>query len=455
MYELKRTITLTDAIMINLGAIIGAGIFVIIGIAIGAAGPAIIFSILISAVVAIFTGLSFSEIASHVAKEGGAYEYAREALMPSAGVIAGLTWTFGNIIAIAAVSLSLGSYVNVLAHASIPLPYFAIASILVFMAINIFGIKNSAKTITGLVVINIFILAIFVIAGMFYFKPSNLAYVLPYGTNGLLTGAALIFFAFTGFSRVTTVSDEVMDPEKTIPKAIIISIAISTVLYIAVAMVALGLVPYASLASSSAPLSTAVAVIHSRILDLIISLGGITATAGVMLTGVLGASRVFYAMGRDLELPKMLSSLDRFSTPINSILLSSFLGIVFILLVSFGNIVEAANASILISYFIINIAAFNLWRRLSKAAAINPKIDPVHLREKKYFGAVPIFGIISILLILSYIRLYGLAIAFGIIAASAIYYVMRHSLYREMFSGVHISIPRRSRVRAFGKIRTT
>ncbi len=454
MYELKRAITLTDAIMINLGAIIGAGIFVIIGIAIGAAGPAIIISIIISAIVAIFTGLSFSEIASHVAKEGGTYEYARVALMPSAGVIAGLAWTFGNIIAIAAVSLSLGSYINVLTHASIPLPYFAITSILIFMLINIFGVKNSAKTITGLVVINIFILITFVIIGMFYFKPSNFAYVLPYGTSGLLTGAALIFFAFTGFSRVTTISDEVVDPEKTIPKAIIISIIISTVLYIAVAIVALGLVPYASLATSAAPLSTAIASIHNNILDLIIAIGGIVATAGVMLTGILGTSRVFYAMGRDLELPKMLSRLDRFSTPINSIIISSLLGIVFILFVSFGNIVEAANASILVSYLIINIAAFNLWRNLPKEVQEGAGSAPAPLRRRRYFGAIPVLGVASILLILAYIRLYGLAIAFGIIAASSIYYVMRHSLYKEMFSRVSIRIPKRSKVRTFGKSRS-
>ncbi|MCL5093356.1 MAG: amino acid permease [Candidatus Marsarchaeota archaeon] len=453
MYELKRAITLTDAIMINLGAIIGAGIFVIIGIAIGAAGPAIIISIIISAIVAIFTGLSFSEIASHVAKEGGSYEYARVALMPSAGVMAGLAWTFGNIIAIAAVSLSLGSYVNILTHASIPLPYFAIISILAFMLINIFGVKNSAKTITWLVAINILILIIFVIVGMFYFKPSNFAYMLPYGTSGMLTGAALIFFAFTGFSRVTTISDEVVDPEKTIPKAIIISIIISTVLYIAVAIVALGLVPYSSLAASSAPLSTAIASIHNNVLDLIIAIGGIAATAGVMLTGILGTSRVFYAMGRDLELPKALSRLDRFSTPINSIVLSSLLGIVFILLVSFGNIVEASNASILVSYLIINIAAFNLWLKLQKGASGDAGSAPMPLRKKKHFGAIPILGIASILLILAYIKLYGLAISFGIIAASSIYYAIRHSLYKEMFSRISIRIPKRSKVRTFGKSR--
>ena len=108
--QLKKTVTKKDAVMINLGAIIGAGIFVIIGLASYKAGPAVIISILFSGIIAMFTGLSFSEIARHVAKEGGVYEYAKSVVSPSVGFVGGWMWTFGNIIGISAVSLSFGSY---------------------------------------------------------------------------------------------------------------------------------------------------------------------------------------------------------------------------------------------------------------------------------------------------------------------------------------------------------
>lgn len=442
---LLRTVTLTQALMINLGAIIGAGIFVIIGVAIGKAGPSIIASIVISAIIAILTGLSFAEIARHVAKEGGVYEYAKDSFRPFAGFIGGWLWTFGNIIAIAAVSLSLGGYVDIFFSVHINTVYFAIAAIIGFAAINIMGIKNSAKTISVFVVINVLVLLIFIAAGIFRFNQSNFANFAPHGITGTIAGAAIIFFAFTGFSRITTISDEVKDPEKTIPKAIILSIIISTLIYIAVAAVALGLVPYSVLANSSAPLSTAVKSLHDSILALIIAFGGITATAGVILTGILGTSRVFFAFGRDRELPGALAYIDRFSTPINAIVVSSALAILFLLLVSFNDIVNSSNAAVLGAYFIINISAIYFYFHLEKQKQA----------EKRYMPAVSIAGIFSILLIVSYLGIVSLEILFGIASIGIIYYVLKNAPiggYAQWRK--HMHVPRHSAVRAFGKSRS-
>jgi len=234
-YGLKRILGLRSAVIINLGAIIGAGIFVIIGIAAGMAGPAIIISIFVSAVIAIFTGLSFSEIAQHISKEGGVYEYAKESFAPSAGFVGGTMWTFSNMIAISAVSLSMGSYINALFHLHINLIVFGIPVIIMFAILNMLGIKNSAKTLSILVGVNVIILIIFVVSGLFYFKFADFSNFAPHGFTGVMEGSALIFFAFTGFSRITTVGDEVKNPEKNIPKAIIISIIISSALYAVVA----------------------------------------------------------------------------------------------------------------------------------------------------------------------------------------------------------------------------
>ena len=444
MNTLSRSVTLTQALMINLGAIIGAGIFVIIGVAIGHAGPSIIISIILSAIIAILTGLSFAEIARHVAKEGGVYEYAKESFRPFAGFIGGWLWTFGNIIAIAAVSISMGGYVNILFSTHINTVYFAIAAIIAFAAINILGIKNSAKTISGFVIINLAVLLIFIVSGLSSFHLSNFSNFAPNGMTGTIAGAAIIFFAFTGFSRVTTISDEVKDPEKTIPKAIILSIIISTVIYIAVAIVAIGLVPYSNLASSSAPLSTAIKSMHDSILAIIVAFGGVTATAGVILTGVLGTSRVFFALGRDRELLGFLSYIDRFSTPINAIIVSAVLSIVFLLLVSFGTIVDSSNAAVLSAYFIINVSAIYFYYNLKKKQQ----------QEKRYIPVVSIAGIFGILLIVAYLDIASLEFLFGIAAVGTIYYVLRNAPIGELKDWRrHMHVPRRSAVRAFGPSR--
>jgi APA family basic amino acid/polyamine antiporter len=430
--------------MINLGAIIGAGIFVIIGIAIGVAGPSVVLSIVISGIIAMLTGLNFAEIARHVAKEGGVYEYAKSSFRPFAGFIGGWLWTFGNIIAISAVSLSFGGYADKLLSLSIDPLYFALASIAAFAGVNLLGIKNSAKTITVFVVINIVVLVFFVVAGLFSFNAANISNFMPNGMTGTLAGAAIIFFAFTGFSRITTISDEVKDPEKTIPRAIIISIVISVFLYAAVALVAVGMVPYTVLAKSSAPLSTAAQSLNVSLLLIVIAIGGVTATSGVILTGILGTSRVFFAMGRDSELPKPLAYIDRFATPSTAIITSSLLAVFFLLFVSFGAIVDSSNAAVLSSYFIINISAIYLYFRLKKEKQ----------QEKRYMPFVSVAGMLSILLLVSYLDIASLEIVFGIAILGTAYYIAKNAKIMENVKwGRHKTVPQSSVVRAFGDSR--
>jgi APA family basic amino acid/polyamine antiporter len=446
-YQLKRILGLRSAVIINLGAIIGAGIFVIIGIAAGKAGPAIILSIFISAVIAIFTGLSFSEIAQHISKEGGVYEYAKESFAPSAGFIGGTMWTFSNMIAISAVSLSMGSYINSLFHLHLNLIIYGIPVIILFAVLNMLGIKNSAKTLSILVGVNVVILIVFIVSGLFYFKASDFVNFAPRGFTGIMEGSALIFFAFTGFSRITTVGDEVRNPEKNIPKAIIISIIISSALYATVAVVAIGLIPAPNLASASAPLSAAIKVLHNPYLIVIISLGGITATAGVVLTGILGTSRVLFAMGRDREIPERFGRIDKFGTPVYSILLSMAISLLFVYFVGFSTIIEASNVSVLIAYSIIDFSAIILWNKVKKD-------NPVHLREQKYFFIIPLLGIITIFITIAYLGLHAIEISISVLViVSAIYGIKYILESRHIIKSARSVMPRISLVRVFGNSR--
>ncbi len=449
-YTLNKVLGLRDAVIINLGAIIGAGIFVIIGLAIGRSGPAIIISILLSAFIAILTGLSFSEIARHTSKEGGVYEYAKEAFTPAAGFVGGLMWTFSNMIAISAVALSMGQYIDSFLSIKTPAMFFAIPAIVIFALLNIFGIKNSAKTLTALVALNIIILLLFIMFGLTHFAVSHFSNFAPNGFNGILAGSALIFFAFTGFSRVTTIGDEVKDSEKTIPKAIVISILVSALIYIAIAVVAVGLLPYKEIASSAAPLSAAIAVLHNPIIDLIIAFGGITATAGVVLTGILGTSRVLFAMGRDNELPKQVAQIDRYSTPQVAIILSTIIAIIFIYFVSFSTIVEASNAAVLLAYAIINISALVLWNRLRKEEVKTNK-----LIRRSYFFIIPILSTITIAITISYLGYVALESSFIILIAFSLIYLIKYAVTKYgHVASANEHVPYVSIVRLFGKSRS-
>ncbi len=438
---LARTLKFQDAIMINLGAIIGAGIFVIIGISAGAAGPAVLISIPFAGMVAIFTGISFSQVARHVDKEGGVYEYGKEALSPYAGFVGGSLWTFGNIIALSAVSISFGSYLDALLHSRFPDIFIAVSIVASFAILNALGIKNSAKTLRAIVAVNVVILIIFSVIGLLFFHPSHFTDFFVKGPAGIISGAAIIFFAFSGFSRVTTVSEEVINPEKTIPKAIIVSILISIALYFFISLATLGLAPASKLADSASPLAYASSITGIHTLVVLVSVGALVATSGVILTGILGTSRVMYAMGRDRELPIQVSKLDKFSTPIVAILVSFLLAASMMPVASFGTIVESSNTCVISAYAIINIAAIRTHIKYRKSGK---KMLLAH----DWFFLIPVAGIISIGLFFAFLGTESMEIAAIVFAIASIYHIVKVKV-----NGVSHAIPRTSRVRLFGRSR--
>ncbi len=176
--------------------------------------------------------------------------------------------------------------------------------------------------------------------------------------TGILSGAALIFFAYTGFARVTIMAEEVKEPEKTIPRSIYLALGISTFLYILVSVIAVGLVGTSDLAQSGSPLAAAITVTGSPAAVLLISSGAMIATASVLLTTIMGISRIVFAMARNNDLPAFLSTISpRFSTPHYAIGITGALMIGAILLADLSLVVAVSTFAILISYFIANISA--------------------------------------------------------------------------------------------------
>jgi APA family basic amino acid/polyamine antiporter len=307
-HPLPSALGLLDATAVGIGAIIGAGIFVVTGISAAHAGPALVVSMLVAAGVSLLTALSFAELTAWVAVEGSVYEFARRLLSPFAGFATGWMCIVSNTFGGAAVALGLASYLGAMLPA-LPVRWVAAAACLGFAALNPFGVRASAILNDGLVGVKLVILAAFCLVGAFYVRGENFTPFRP-ASPGVLSGAIYIFFPYGGFARVAVI-EEVRDARRTVPRAILLSLAVSTVFYVGVGLVAVGLVGASRLSASRSPLALAITATGIPAAAAMVSVGGIVATASVLLTTVLGVSRLAYAMARDQDLPRSLAPFTR------------------------------------------------------------------------------------------------------------------------------------------------
>lgn len=357
MTKLKRSLGLFDSTLLGLGAIIGAGIYVVIGIAAGLAGPAVVLSIILAGIAAGLSSMSFSELGSSMPREGGPYEFSHKIISPFMGFMNGWLWLSANIITSAAVSLGFAGYL-VSIFPFLPIKLVAITALLFFSVLNIIGVKQSAQVNDALVILKVLLLALFVVMGAGSIKLSNFSPFLPLGSMGVLQAAAMMFFAYTGYARVTTVAEEVKDPGRTIPASIFISLLISTIIYILTGFVTVGLEDWKLLGTSSSPLALAISNTGIPWAVGIVSLGAMLATMSVMLTSIFGVSRVMFAMARNNELPKKISEIHKTRrTPVYSIIISTIITILFAYFFDLELIVGMTSLTILIVHGITNISA--------------------------------------------------------------------------------------------------
>jgi len=357
--RLRRALGLFDATAISIGAIIGAGIFVVIGIVAGLAGPSVILSIVLAGVIASFTALSFAQLSAYMPREGGGYEFTYHLLSPYAGFLAGWMWVFSNIFTGAAVSLGFAQYLAAVFPA-LPVEVAAAILCLLFTFINYVGVRESAIINNVLVVSKIVILLFFIILGLSFINVGNFSPIAPQGFSGVFEGAALIFFAYGGYARVTTVAEEVKDANRTIPRAILLAVLLSTLLYVSIGFVAVGLVGSQRLSNSGSPLADAISVTDNSVAVWMVSFGAMIATASVLLMSILGMSRMAFAMARNKQLPDFLDRIHpRFHTPYYAIWATGALASILVF-GGFSRAVAVGTFALLFHHALVNLSALRL-----------------------------------------------------------------------------------------------
>ena len=369
--HLRRELGVFGATMMGLGAMVGTGVFVSIGIAAGIAGPAVIVAILLAAIVAACNALSSAQLAASLPVSGGSYEYGYAYLNPWLGFTAGWVFLFAKTASAATAALGFAGYVlHPFAAGGLATPVAVVAA-MALTAIVLAGIRRSNLVNIVIVSITVAALVVFVVVGGASVLAHGGASWRPFvaaGNGGpvasLLQATALMFVAFTGYARIATLGEEVHEPRRTIPRAIIITVIVAALLYAAVGAVGVATVGAGKLAAATqgaaAPLALAARAFANPAVAGLVSLGAVTAMLGVLLNLILGLSRVLLAMGRRHDMPAVVARIAAGGSPQVAIVV---VGAAIAALALIGNVKTTWSFSafnVLIYYAITNLAALRL-----------------------------------------------------------------------------------------------
>lgn len=402
---LSRRLGTGDAVVIGLGAMLGAGVFVVFAPAAAAAGAGLLVGLAIAAVVAYCNATSSARLAAQYPQSGGTYVYGRERLGPFWGYLAGWSFVVGKTASCAAMALTVGLYL-LPGHAHA----VAVAAVVALTALNYRGIHKSMALTRVIVVVICAVLAAVVAVAAFSgaAQPDQLgAGWGSGGAAGVLQAAGLLFFAFAGYARIATLGEEVADPARTIPRAIPLALGITLAVYAAVAVSLLAVLGPKRLASSSAPLTDAVKACGASALVPVVTAAAAVAALGSLLSLILGVSRTTLAMARDRHFPAPLAAVHpRFAVPHHA---EVAVGVVVAAVAAVADVRAAIGFSsfaVLLYYGVANASAWTL--------------DESPLRR-----AVPAVGVAGCLLLAVFLPLSSVLAGVAVVAAGAGIYAVR------------------------------
>lgn len=374
--ELKRSLGAFELTMMGVGVIIGSGIFVITGVAAAEhAGPGLILSFVLAGLACGCAALCYAELASAIPASGSAYTFAYIGLGEIFAWFIGWCLTLEYVVAMSSIAVGWSAYAaNILSLAGLELPRALLADpfsggvvnlpailiISVMALLQLRGARESAKLNNILVFVKIGVILLFIVLVARYIEPANYEPFLPFGWTGVFSGAAVVFFAYLGFDAISNSAEEVKDPQKNMPRGIIGSLVIATILYIIVTLMLTGVVKYSVYAGVAAPVAYALNEIGIRWGSALVSVGAIAGlTTGVLV--LLGSeSRLIFSMSREGLLPKAFSRVSKRKVPAGAIVCTWILGCVLAGLFPIDMIAELCNIGTLWAFSLVAVTLIAL-----------------------------------------------------------------------------------------------
>ncbi|MEU4679707.1 APC family permease [Micromonospora sp. NPDC023737] len=411
MTGLERRLGVPDAVLIGLGSMLGAGVFVVFGPAAAAAGGAgLLPALVLAGFIAFCNATSSARLAARYPESGGTYVYGRERLGPFAGFVAGWGFVVGKTASCAAMALTIGAYLWP-GQARL----VAVAAVLAVTTVNLRGIGKTAAVTKALVALVLAVLALVAVTGVIG-GPVELARLAGPGGSGrgVLTAAGLLFFAFAGYARIATLGEEVRDPERTIPRAVPLALGVVLATYLVLAVVALGVLGADRLAGSVAPLADVVTAAGLPGLAWVVRAGATVAVTGVLLSLLAGVGRTLLAMARRRDVPGALAAVHaRYRVPHRAELAVAAVVIVVVLLGDVRQAIGFSSCTVLVYYAITNAAALTLGRDPGRRLPVQ---------------ALAVLGLAGCLLLAVNLPLTSVVAGFGVLAVGAAWYALRRFL---------------------------
>ena len=408
---LKRTLTALDLTLLGIGAIIGTGIFVLTGTAAAnQAGPGIVLSYVIAGLACGFAALCYAEFASMIPISGSAYTYAYATLGEIFAWMIG--WDLILEYAVGSMTVAVGwsgYFQRILAGFGIHLPAWMSASpdttagtlvnlpailiVLFIMVLLVVGVRESARFNAAMVAVKLAAVAFFILVGFSYVEPANWSPFMPYGFSGVMTGAAVVFFAYIGFDAVSTTAEEAKNPSRDLPIGIISSLVICTLLYLIVSGILTGIIPVVQFKSDmqflNAPVGYALAVIHKDWAAGLVSAGAVAGITSVLLVMLMSQPRIFFAMSRDRLLPPGVSKVHpKFRTPYITTIITCLIVAAVAGFVPINILGEMTSIGTLFAFVVVSLAVIVL--RIKRPEARRPfRVAGGHI--------IPVLGVLSCL----------------------------------------------------------
>ncbi|MDQ2709102.1 MAG: amino acid permease [Actinomycetota bacterium] len=353
--DLARRLNLGDAVVIGLGSMIGAGIFASFAPAAAAAGAGLLVGLVVAGFIAFCNATSSAQLAAQYPTSGGTYVYGREQLGPWSGFLAGWSFVVGKSASSAAMAITFATY-------AVPGPLarpVAILAVVALTVINTLGITRTALVTRILVAVSLAALTVAVLIGFTHTSTSTAQPGPPVSVYGTLQSAGFLFFAFAGYARVATMGEEVINPTRTIPRAITTALTITLVVYALVAVSALHALGPAGLASTTAPLGAVADTARAGWPGIVIRIGAAAAALGALLAMIAGLGRTSLAMARNRDLPTWFSAVHpRFKVPYRAEIALGLLVCILIAVTDLRGAIGFSSFGVLLYYFVANASAW-------------------------------------------------------------------------------------------------